>query len=57
MIKSDGNLEFDFNIVCMKVYAVYPVLDTESSFNQKLTKRSVIFCYSDSWQQCCEYDD
>jgi len=43
MVKSDGNLKFDFNIVCMKVYAVYRVLDMERSFNKKLTKRSVTF--------------
>ena len=42
----------------MKVHAVYLALDDlESSLNQKLTKRSVTFHYSVSWQQCCEYDD
>ena len=51
MVKSIVNLETDFNIVCMKVYAVYLALDMESSFNQKMTKRSVIFHYSVSWQQ------
>jgi len=53
MINSIVNLEFDFNIVCMKVHAVYSALDMESSFNQKLTKRSVTFHYSVSWQPCC----
>jgi len=57
MLKIVGDLEFGFNIVCVKVYAVYQVLEMESSFNQKLTKRSVTFCYYDSWQQCCECDD
>jgi len=57
MVKSIVNLEFYFNIVCMKVYTVYSALDMESPFNQKLTKRSVTFHSSVSWQQCCEYDD
>jgi hypothetical protein len=39
MVKSVGNLEFDFNIVFMKVNAVYVALDMERSFNRKLTKR------------------
>jgi len=43
MVKIVGNIVFDFNIVCKTVYAVYPALDMESSFNQKLTKRSVTF--------------
>jgi len=42
----------------MKLYEVYSALDVlESSFSQELTRRSVTFHYSVSWQQCCEYDD
>jgi len=42
----------------MKVYTVYPALDDmESSYNQKLTKRSVTFRYSVGCHQCCECDD
>ena len=57
MVKGIGNIEFDFNIVCMKVHAVYLALDMESSFSEKLTKRSVTFHHSVSWQKYCEYDN
>ena len=58
MVKSLGSLEFDFDKVCMKVYALCLSLDDlETSFNQKLTKRLVTFHYSASWQQYYAYDD